>query len=114
MPAYNASRFLDESIQSILNQTFKDFEFIIIDDCSTDDTPLIIKKYAAQAGITKKVTPHCLRHAFATALLSDGADLRSVQMLLGHAQITTPQIYTHFTDKTLGEIHKKFHGKSRR
>jgi glycosyltransferase involved in cell wall biosynthesis len=48
MPAYNASRFLDESIRSILNQTFKDFEFIIIDDCSTDDTPLIIKKYMAQ------------------------------------------------------------------
>lgn len=74
----------------------------------------LVKKYAAAAGITKKVTPHGLRHAFATDLLEGGADLRSVQLLLGHAQITTTQIYTHFTDKTLGDIHKKFHGKSRR
>lgn len=74
----------------------------------------LVKKYAAAAGITKKVTPHGLRHAFATDLLENGADLRSVQMLLGHAQITTTQIYTHFTDKTLHEIHKRFHGKSRK
>ncbi len=74
----------------------------------------LVKKYALAAGITKKVTPHGLRHAFATDLLESGADLRSVQMLLGHAQITTTQIYTHFTDKTLHEIHKRFHGKSRK
>ncbi len=74
----------------------------------------LVKKYATAAGITKKVTPHGLRHAFATDLLEGGADLRSVQMLLGHAQITTTQIYTHFTDKTLGEIHKKFHGRQRK
>lgn len=74
----------------------------------------LVKKYATAAGITKKVTPHGLRHAFATDLLEGGADLRSVQMLLGHAQITTTQIYTHFTDKTLREIHKRFHGKSRK
>lgn len=74
----------------------------------------IVKKYATAAGIAKKVTPHGLRHAFATDLLRGGADLRSVQMLLGHAQITTTQVYTHFTDKTLGDIHKKFHGKNRR
>ena len=73
----------------------------------------MVRKRAAEAGITKKVTPHGLRHAFATDLLSSGADLRSVQMLLGHAQITTTQIYTHFTDKTLRDIHKRFHGKSR-
>ena len=73
----------------------------------------LVGKYARQAGITKKVTPHGLRHAFATDLLQSGADLRSVQMLLGHAQITTTQIYTHFTDKTLRDIHRKFHGKSR-
>jgi site-specific recombinase XerD len=73
----------------------------------------LVKKYAAAAGITKKVTPHGLRHAFATDLLQGGADLRSVQMLLGHAQITTTQVYTHFTDKTLREIHKRFHGKTR-
>ncbi len=74
----------------------------------------LVKRHAAAAGITKKVTPHGLRHAFATDLLSGGADLRSVQMLLGHAQITTTQIYTHFTDKTLRDIHKKFHGRSRK
>lgn len=74
----------------------------------------LVKKYAASAGIMKKVTPHGLRHAFATDLLSSGADLRSVQMLLGHAQITTTQVYTHFTDKGLRDIHRRFHGKSRR
>lgn len=73
----------------------------------------LVKKYAIAAGITKKVTPHSLRHIFATDLLQNGADLRSVQMLLGHAQITTTQVYTHFTDKALHEIHRRYHGKSR-
>jgi site-specific recombinase XerD len=71
-----------------------------------------LKKYAAQAGITTKITPHTLRHAFATDLLSNGADLRSVQQLLGHASINTTQIYTHLTDAHLREIHKKFHSRS--
>ncbi|KKW39047.1 MAG: Tyrosine recombinase XerD [Parcubacteria group bacterium GW2011_GWA1_54_9] len=74
---------------------------------------LIIKKCAIKAGITKKVTPHVLRHVFATDLLSNGADIRSVQQLLGHASINTTQIYTHITDSHLRDIHRKYHGKSR-
>lgn len=73
----------------------------------------IVKRYATIAGISKKVTPHVLRHAFATDLLSNGADLRSVQAMLGHANINTTQIYTHVTDKHLRDVHKAFHGKNR-
>lgn len=71
----------------------------------------IIKQYAIKSGISKKVTPHVMRHLFATDLLRNGADLRSVQMLLGHANINTTQIYTHVTDTELKNVHKKFHRK---
>jgi site-specific recombinase XerD len=71
----------------------------------------LVKKYATKAGITKKVTPHVVRHSFATDLLSNGADIRSVQALLGHASINTTQIYTHVTDAHLREVHKKYHSK---
>lgn len=73
----------------------------------------IVQAYAIKAGISRKVTPHVIRHSFATDLLSNGADLRSVQALLGHANITTTQVYTHVTDKHLRDIHKNFHGKNR-
>ncbi len=69
----------------------------------------IVRKYALKAGIIKKVTPHTLRHSYATELLINGADIRSVQEMLGHSSITTTQIYTHLTNKKLREIHEKFH-----
>ncbi len=73
----------------------------------------LVKRYATKVGITRKVTPHIIRHSFATDLLENGADLRSVQALLGHANIATTQVYTHVTDKHLRDVHKAFHGKRR-
>jgi site-specific recombinase XerD len=80
---------------------------------TTRSVQRIVQKHAKAAGITKTVTPHTLRHSYATDLLQNGADIRSVQSMLGHASITTTQIYTHITDKGLHAIHKKFHGKSK-
>lgn len=74
----------------------------------------LVAHWGVKAGLTKHIHPHELRHSFATDLLLNGADLRSVQELLGHANISTTQVYTHLTNKELKEIHKNFHGRRRK
>lgn len=73
----------------------------------------MVERYATAVGITKHITPHTLRHTFATDLLLSGADIRSVQSMLGHSSITTTQIYTHITNNQMKDVYKKFHGRNR-
>lgn len=101
-----------DSIKKYLDKR-KDLDNEFLFPITTRSVQRIIKHYAIKAGISKKVTPHVIRHMFATDLLSNGADLRSVQVFLGHANISTTQIYTHVTDRQLKEAHKKFHSRNR-
>ena len=110
-PVRNEEKYIAKCLTSLVNQTYKNknYEIIIIDGMSTDGTRKIIKKYAGKAGIKSKITPHVLRHSFATHMLERGAELRIIQEMLGHSDISTTQIYTHVEKEHLKSIHKKFH-----
>ena len=105
------NRYTKESRPSLLNGIVTDTIFVTARGAAMTRQAFwyLIKRYALMIGITKKLSPHTLRHAFATHLLNNGADLRVVQMLLGHADISTTQIYTHIARERLKQLHAKHH-----
>jgi len=107
-------RYLTESRPLILKNRMSDFIFLNkYGNClSRQGFWKIIKKHCLAAGITKNVSPHTFRHSFASHILAGGADLRSVQTMLGHSDISTTQIYTHIEKGALKKIHKKYHPRS--
>lgn len=104
-------RYLDKSRSGLLKKKVSNFLFLtrLGRPMSRQSFWKIVKKYAKAENIKKKITPHTLRHSFATHILERGADLRILQEMLGHADISTTQIYTHVNKERLKSIHHRFH-----
>ena len=100
--------YVTRNLNEVLSQSMKEAIKLKDEYVSTEHLFLAILE---RGGAAKRITPHTLRHTFATDLLMNGADIRSVQSMLGHASITTTQIYTHVTNEHLKDVHKRFHDK---